>query len=61
MRRPALPARSQAIKRQPYGALLLGVTAAGLFAFGAFGIAEAAFRRIDGNVPRRSSPSWLRA
>jgi hypothetical protein len=44
------------IKGQPYGAMLLGVTAAGFLAFGAFGIAEAAFRRIDDTT---GQPSWL--
>jgi hypothetical protein len=51
----------QAIKRQPYGAILLGVTAAGLFAFGAYGIAEAAFRWIDGKCPAAERPLWQRA
>jgi hypothetical protein len=37
----------QTIKAQPYGAILLWLTALGFFAFGAYGIAEAAFRRID--------------
>jgi hypothetical protein len=36
----------QTIKAQPYGAILLWLTAVGFFAFGAYGIAEAAFRRI---------------
>jgi hypothetical protein len=51
----------QAIKAQHYGATLLGFTAAGFFAFGAYGIAEAAFRRIDGRRHSASQPSWLRA
>jgi hypothetical protein len=34
------------IQNQQYGTILLSVTAAGLLAFGAFGIAEAFFRRI---------------
>jgi hypothetical protein len=34
------------IQQQPYGSIWLGVTAAGLLAFGLYGIAEAAFRRI---------------
>ena len=50
----------QAIKQQPHGALLLGFTAAGLFAFGAYGIAEAIFRRIDDSYSFDRS-SWLRA
>jgi hypothetical protein len=49
------------IKRQPFGAALLGITAAGLLAFGAYGIAEAVFRRIDGKSIATGQPSWLRA
>jgi len=49
------------IKRQPFGAALLGFTAAGLLAFGAYGIAEAVFRRIDGKSIATGQPSWLRA
>ena len=41
----------QFIKRQPYGAALLGLTAAGLFAFGLYGLAEALFRRVDARLP----------
>jgi hypothetical protein len=41
----------QLIKRQQHGAALLGLTAAGLFAFGAYGIAEALFRRVDARLP----------
>ena len=40
-----------AIKQQPYGGLLLSIAAFGLLAFGAYGLAEAAFRRIDGYWP----------
>jgi len=50
----------QVIKQQSHGALLLGLTAAGLFAFGAYGVAEAVFRRIDGKCPTRH-PLWLGA
>ena len=35
------------IQQQLYGSLLLGITAVGLLAFGVYGIAEAAWRRID--------------
>jgi hypothetical protein len=49
------------IKRQPFGAALLGITAAGLLAFGAYGIAEAVFRKIDGKCIATRQPSWLRA
>jgi hypothetical protein len=48
----------QVIKQQAYGAVLLGITALGFFAFAAFGFAEAAFRRID---PTTGQPSWLHA
>jgi hypothetical protein len=41
------------IQQQPYGSALLGVTAAGLLAFGLYGIAEAAYRRIT--PPRLST------
>lgn len=48
----------QVIKQQAYGAILLGATAVGFFAFGAFGFAEAAFRRIDCGT---GQASWLHA
>jgi hypothetical protein len=35
------------IHQQPYGSVLLAVTAVGLLAFGIYGIAEAASRRIS--------------
>jgi uncharacterized protein DUF1206 len=35
------------IQQQSYGSLLLSITAAGLFAFGLYGIAEGACRRIE--------------
>ncbi|MFD1702652.1 DUF1206 domain-containing protein [Methylopila henanensis] len=37
----------QALRAQPYGWVLLGLTAAGLFAFGLFGFVQARYRRID--------------
>ncbi|MER2264231.1 DUF1206 domain-containing protein [Methylobacterium oxalidis] len=37
----------QFIGRQPFGWVLLGVTAAGLFAFGLFGLVQARYRHID--------------
>jgi hypothetical protein len=37
----------QTLQSQPYGWALLGVTAAGLFAFGVFGFVQARYRRID--------------
>jgi hypothetical protein len=48
-----------AIKDQPYGGALLGVTALGLLAFGAYGLAEALYRRIDGQHLTTKVPSWL--
>jgi hypothetical protein len=36
------------IQQQPHGSLWLGVTAAGLLAFGIYEVAEAAFGRITG-------------
>ena len=38
----------ETIKQQPYGSSLLGIAAFGLLAFGAYGLAKSAFRRIDG-------------
>ncbi|WP_407522429.1 DUF1206 domain-containing protein [Methylobacterium oryzisoli] len=53
----AIESRSSAVKglggalrtlrEQPYGAALLGLTAAGLAAFGAFGLVQARYRHID--------------
>jgi hypothetical protein len=37
----------QSLQRQPYGWVLLGLTAAGLFAFGLFGLIQARYRHID--------------
>jgi hypothetical protein len=37
----------EALQAQPFGWIPLGITAAGLFAFGVFGFAEAIYRRID--------------
>jgi hypothetical protein len=46
-----------AIKRQTHGGALLAVTAVGLLAFGAYGLAEALYRRIDGHsASLRKSP-----
>jgi hypothetical protein len=49
------------IKRQPSGATLLGITAAGFLAFGAYGIAEAVFRKVDGKCVTTGQTTWLRA
>jgi hypothetical protein len=49
-----------AIKGQSYGTLLLGATALGFLSFGLFGLAEAAFRRIDTDCAA-GQPSWHRA
>ena len=43
-----------ALERQPGGAIMLGVTAAGLIAFGAYAFVEARFRRI--RVPKDLAP-----
>jgi len=37
----------QTLQAQPYGWALLGLTAAGLFAFGLFGLVQARYRRIE--------------
>jgi hypothetical protein len=37
----------QSLQSQPYGWILLALTAAGLFAFGVFGLIQARYRRID--------------
>jgi uncharacterized protein DUF1206 len=48
------------VKHQRYGTTLLAIVASGLFAFGAFGIAEAAFRRINDKSVWWGIQSWLR-
>ncbi len=48
----------RSIQSMQYGALLLGITAAGLLAFGAFGLSEAFFRRIPADHPKTGRPSW---
>jgi hypothetical protein len=37
----------RSLQGQPYGWILLGLTAAGLFAFGLYGLVQARYRRID--------------
>jgi hypothetical protein len=49
------------IKRQAYGSALLAATALGFLAFGAYGLAEALWRRIDGRSPITGGPAWMRA
>jgi hypothetical protein len=43
----------QAIHSEPYGKWLLGALAAGLLAFGLFGLSEAAFAEIKNSAPSR--------
>ena len=47
----------RSIQNMQYGAFLLGITAAGLLAFGAFGLSEALFRRIPAD-DKTGRPSW---
>jgi Domain of Unknown Function (DUF1206) len=49
----------QTLQQQPYGWLVLGATALGLIAFGAFQLVEAVFRRVD-TLRRHSSSSITR-
>jgi len=42
------------IQHQPHGSLLLGITAAGLLAFGIYGVAEATFGRIATPSPHHA-------
>ena len=37
----------QTLQEQPYGPWVLGIVAAGLFAFGVYSVIEAVYRRID--------------
>lgn len=46
------------IQSQKYGMLLLGLTAAGLLSFGAFGMAEAFFRRIPAETGEMGRFTW---
>jgi Domain of Unknown Function (DUF1206) len=45
----------QVIQQQPYGSALLGITAAGLLAFGVYGVAEGAFGRITAPSLRQAA------
>jgi len=49
------------VKHQPYGTVLLAITSLGFLAFGAYGLAEALYRRIDGRRPTTTLPSWMSA
>jgi hypothetical protein len=44
------------IQAQPYGSILLAIVAAGLLAYGAFGIVEGFYRRIDPPTLRPAKP-----
>ena len=37
----------QTLQEQPYGPWVLGIVAAGLFAFGIYSVIQAVYRRID--------------
>jgi hypothetical protein len=45
----------RALQSEPYGSVLLGLTAIGLFAFGAFQFATAVYRRIDAPTVREAA------
>jgi Domain of Unknown Function (DUF1206) len=47
------------VKRQTYGPVLLAATALGFLAFGAYGLAEALYRRIDGQSLMTRVPAWM--
>jgi hypothetical protein len=47
----------RSIQNMQYGAVLLGITAAGLLSFGAFGLSEAFFRRIPAD-DKTGRSSW---
>ncbi|HEY0568171.1 MAG TPA: DUF1206 domain-containing protein [Xanthobacteraceae bacterium] len=48
----------RSLQQQPYGWALLGITALGLFAFGAFQLASAVYRRIDAELPSGPAVSF---
>jgi Domain of Unknown Function (DUF1206) len=47
------------VKRQAYGSVLLAATALGFLAFGAYGLAEAIYRRVDGRCLTTRGPVWM--
>ncbi|GHO43354.1 hypothetical protein KSX_15170 [Ktedonospora formicarum] len=40
----------QVLAQQPFGAILLGVVAFGLFSYGVYSFVEARYRRIDSKI-----------
>jgi uncharacterized protein DUF1206 len=49
----------QVIQYQPYGSVLLAITAAGLLAFGVYGIAQGAYRRSHSGLSTREDASCI--
>jgi hypothetical protein len=47
------------IQQQPYGSVLLGITALGLISFGAFCLFQAIFREVETNPTGRKKPAWI--
>jgi hypothetical protein len=45
---------SACLQQQPYGGALMGITALGLFAFGAFQLVSAAYRRVGAPALRQA-------
>jgi Domain of Unknown Function (DUF1206) len=45
----------RSIQQQPLGGLWLGITAAGLFAFGCYSMAEGAYRRVEAPTARQAA------
>ena len=48
-----------AIQQQPYGSLLLGLTALGLISFGAFCLFQAIVREVETNPTGRKKTGWI--
>ena len=51
----------QSLQQQPYGWVLLALTALGLFAFGLFGLVQARYRHIDAPDIDRADDAAARA